>query len=817
MNKNLFLGMFAATGMLLATSCSNDELNAVQSGNDAQVTFTLGAEGGIASRTIGDGMSADLLYYAIYDANKTLITTIDGSDNGLLTKEGAFPDGSRKDVVQVTLAKGQEYTAVFWAQAEGCDAYQVEAAENAFNVNVTYAGKKNNDETRDAFFKAETFTVTGDDQIPVVLTRPFAQINVGVTKADWEAAVNSGIDITESKVVIKNAANSINLLTGEVSGEETVTYDFATIPAKFDTPETLEVDVNGDDVIQEDEKYKYLSMSYILTDNDAERTTLEADGLQFTFKSAGADIVFDEGLHAVPVQRNWRTNILGKLLTGDIQFNIEIDQEFEDDYNLVYPDADDASIVSVTTAQELTDAIKNATSDVTIYFANDITGEVVAEQQADVDVIVNGNGYTYNGTIDIYGHARSTGVETLTFTNIAFETSGVDEVFISCNTTESAKRYAHNVTVENCSFTATGAALYTAQAAKYRQCYNMSFVNCTATGLHSLVWATGGNNMTIDGVTLEDCKNGLSFGTNTDVTVKNSAITAVGDYSYGIRVDASGAYNMTVTDCIINADCPIMLRKATGNYTLALTGNNTLTTEEDFQIIPTDSEYGLDDNGNVMEVTYATGNITITGAEGFKVYSPKGVFEAALADPNVSEITLTDPITSVGTGFNVTKDVVFNMEGKVFNAGSDANSKNYALQVSGEHKVEVNDANFTRAGISASAGAEVIFNSGSINHKPERSSRYIFFAYDEGTTITIEDGTFTNDRAKNSFFYADGGAVIYVKGGTFNGAVSNKNVVTSNGGKVIISGGTFNFDPTTWLAEGYIATQNGKTWTVSAQ
>ena len=336
MNKKLFLGMFAAAGMLFATSCSNDELDVVQSGNEAQVTFSLAAEGGIATRAISDGKSANLLYYAIFDANKKLITTINGSTKGLLKKSNAFPKGSKQDEVEVTLAKGQEYTAVFWAQDASCTAYTVTAENDGLKVAVDYDGD-NNDETRDAFFKAETFKVTGNTEIDVVLKRPFAQINVGVTEADWEAAVKSGIEITESKVVIKNAATSINLLDGTVSGEEEVTYDFATIPAKFTTAETLAVDVNHDGTIQDDEKYKYLSMSYILTDNDAERTTLEADGLQFTFSPKnGEDIVFDEGLHAVPVQRNWRTNILGKLLTGNIQFNIVIDERFDDDYN--YPD-----------------------------------------------------------------------------------------------------------------------------------------------------------------------------------------------------------------------------------------------------------------------------------------------------------------------------------------------------------------------------------------------------------------------------------------------------------------------------------------------
>ncbi len=336
MNKKLFLGMFAAVGMLLATSCSNDELDMVQSGNEAQVTFSLAAEGGIATRAISDGKSADLLYYAIFDADQKLITTISPQTNGLFTKPQAFPNGSKKDEVTVTLAKGQEYTAVFWAQDTDCKAYTVTAEADGLKVAVDYEGD-NNDETRDAFFKAETFKVTGNAKIDVELKRPFAQINVGVTEADWNAAVASGITISESKVVIKNAATSINLLDGTVSGEQVVEYDFAAIPTD---PAILEVDVDRDGTIQDSEKYKYLSMSYILT--SADRTTLESDGLQFTFNPTnGENIVFDEGLHAVPVQRNWRTNILGKLLTGDIQFNIVIDERFYDDYN--YPEFEEVT------------------------------------------------------------------------------------------------------------------------------------------------------------------------------------------------------------------------------------------------------------------------------------------------------------------------------------------------------------------------------------------------------------------------------------------------------------------------------------------
>ena len=328
MNKKLFLGMFAAAGMLFATSCSNDELDVVQSGDEAQVTFSLGLEGGIATRAISDGKSADVLVYAVFDKDGNRLSNIQA-----VTKTGVtFPTTE-----SITLAKGQTYKVAFWAQDDDCKAYTVDT--DKMSVAVNYANdenKVNNDETRDAFFKTVEFTVTRSTSIDVELKRPFAQINVGVTEADWDAAVASGITISESKVVIKNAATSINLLDGTVSGEQVVEYDFAAIPTD---PATLEVDVNRNGTIDDDEKYKYLSMSYILT--SAEKTTLESDGLQFTFKSGGEPIVFDEGLHQVPVQRNWRTNILGKLLTGDIQFNIVIDEGFDDDYN--YPDFDEVT------------------------------------------------------------------------------------------------------------------------------------------------------------------------------------------------------------------------------------------------------------------------------------------------------------------------------------------------------------------------------------------------------------------------------------------------------------------------------------------
>ena len=95
---------------------------------------------------------------------------------------------------------------------------------------------------------------------------------------------------------------------------------------------------------------------------DAGKATLE--GLKFTFQPEnGNEITLEDGLNSVPVQRNWRTNILGKLLTGDITFNISIDEMYEGDYNHVV----------VSSAQQLTEAL--ADPEITsIVLENDLTG-----------------------------------------------------------------------------------------------------------------------------------------------------------------------------------------------------------------------------------------------------------------------------------------------------------------------------------------------------------------------------------------------------------------------------------------------------------
>ena len=184
----------------------------------AAVTFSLGVEGKIDTRAlnnqtdISDGKGADVLMYAIFDKNGNRVKAIydkngkrlDTQVNGKVTYTGVtFPKEET-----ILLPKGQQFTIAFWAQNGECKAYSV---SDDMQLAVSYDNVINNDERRDAFFKTISYSVNGNsDYFTVELRRPFAQVNVGVTDVDWNAAVGTGAVITQSKAKIDNVATDMD-------------------------------------------------------------------------------------------------------------------------------------------------------------------------------------------------------------------------------------------------------------------------------------------------------------------------------------------------------------------------------------------------------------------------------------------------------------------------------------------------------------------------------------------------------------------------------------------------------------------------------
>lgn len=637
MNKKLFLGMFAAAGMLFATSCSNDELDVVQSGNEAQVTFSLAAEGGIATRAISDGTGAKKLVYAVYNASGELIKTIANTDvNGQIVDNSAFDNGLTENVT-ITLAKGQQYTVAFWAQNPNCTAY---TTTDLKNVTIDYAGL-NNDETRDAFFKAETFTVTGNTEIDVVLKRPFAQINVGVYQTDWDAAKASGIEIEKSKVTIENAATSINLLTGEVGGEQTVEYGFDIIPAQFATPETLDVDLDKDGT---KENYVYLSMSYILANDETTgyaKTALE--DLDFTFAPiSGNNINFSEGLNAVPVQRNWRTNIIGKILTGDVTFNITIDPIYDGEYN--NGEAQPVNINGVYYAT-IQDAVNNVKDGDVIKVATGKYTEVVKVasgknftlEAAGPNVVIAALDHQSNGT------PSTVKVKGITFDNsitLAGWFTGTAPNIAPC-----VGAWGGNLTFEDCTFIVAGTSgretgVMTWWTTK-NNVMSLSFNNCTFEGQNDHANARA---MQIYGYVDMEVSN-CTFNTNKDYTLK--------------YVANEGNIATFSNNIVNNSENFVELGSSAypgSNYTANII-NNTLGNGVNTHIIANNENQNVNLNGNVSVIAEgvvkdANGNYIASSNEGITNAISDGATTINLIQGNyvIPSSAQGKTLTIIGTG-----------------------------------------------------------------------------------------------------------------------------------------------------------------------
>ncbi|MBQ3175189.1 MAG: hypothetical protein IJB58_04380 [Bacteroidales bacterium] len=305
--KRVIFTLLMMSALLLACSTEKETFPI----ETTEVSFDIDIENAPLTRAISDGTGATQLMYGVFNSTGELVIKKTVKDNitELISENGYS--------MSITLTKGQTYNVVFWAQNPDCDVYDV---SDDMKLTIDYEGV-NNDELRDAFFGTTgEFKVEGNRTITVTLKRPFAQVNVGAFPYDLEFAKEHGVNIAVSSATIQGVANQLDMLTGEASGEVEVEYSLNTIPT-----EDLVVDVNEDG---KTEVYAYLSMSYLLA--SVEKTTHD---MSFVFAETNGTnpIDFSDGLDYVPIQRNWRTNIVGQILTGDISFNIKIDPIYEGD------------------------------------------------------------------------------------------------------------------------------------------------------------------------------------------------------------------------------------------------------------------------------------------------------------------------------------------------------------------------------------------------------------------------------------------------------------------------------------------------------
>ncbi|MBQ7942010.1 MAG: hypothetical protein IJ328_06355, partial [Muribaculaceae bacterium] len=133
----------------------------------------------------------------------------------------------------------------------------------------------------------------------------------------------AGAKLSQSKIKVTYAADTYNALVEEGVGEgKTVEFALGNIPNRAD--EEL--------VISETDSYEYLATAYVLF--PGKKTDKVTTDLTLTVPTGlNKDVVIE--VPAAPAQRNYRTNVLGNLLTNSADFTVVVDPIYSGDYTPV--------------------------------------------------------------------------------------------------------------------------------------------------------------------------------------------------------------------------------------------------------------------------------------------------------------------------------------------------------------------------------------------------------------------------------------------------------------------------------------------------
>ena len=310
MKKLIYCAAALATA-LFAGSCQQELLDTAQ--GDSTVTFTVAVPELATTKAYGDGENINNLVYAVYKtdaenlegaqasmASNSLVYQINPKAQGEVT---TFVDG--KTNIKLELVKDQNYIVLFWAQVN-----QTWVTGESFDLtNITYPSKleANNDKYSAFSGVAYVSRVNGPRSEKVTLYRPFAQINIASTDpADYD------VDVVSSSVKVLGAAKNFNVAT-QTAGDETVDVLYATAT---------------NPVGPFNETYPhYVAMNYIFA-NDAVSVGYTIN----TREHGDITSTMESPITNVPVAKNYRTNIIGKLLTSDVDYSVELDNNWKGEY-----------------------------------------------------------------------------------------------------------------------------------------------------------------------------------------------------------------------------------------------------------------------------------------------------------------------------------------------------------------------------------------------------------------------------------------------------------------------------------------------------
>ena len=359
--RKYFLSIVALVGMLFATSCQESLVEPQVGGT---TTFTVQVPNQMGTKAIGGHDLVNKLYVEVY---------AQGDIENVIYKTTADKKQDGSFEVSINLIQDQHYSIIFWAQKEG--AYIVENLRS-IPMNVNH----HNNESGAAFYAyLGDFVPSGTTQT-VTLKRPFAQLNLGTTPASLKTDVQSdSLELSKSYIKVGKIAQSFNTIKGYGEGsQEEVMFSLADVPDE-------KLYVAG-------EKYYYVSMDYLPIEGDNEAlVTVNA------VINLGNGQSISHNFTNVPVKENYRTNIVGNLISSTTDFKVEVNDDWAgEDYNVNVWDGKSIEIPSYDDATE-TYSISNGSQ--LAWLAATVSGDPLTRSENEPNSLA---GKTVKLTDDIY-------------------------------------------------------------------------------------------------------------------------------------------------------------------------------------------------------------------------------------------------------------------------------------------------------------------------------------------------------------------------------------------------------------------------------
>ena len=426
MKKLLFCAASLAT--LLFASCQQENLETA--GNT--VTYTVEAPGTLQTKAIADGMNVNELVYEVWITSANGTTNLDGAQKLYQATAPMFHEGGKnKATITLDLVNDQHYTVLFWAQVAEAEAYNTSEL-----TAVTYAKGADkylsNDESLAAFYAVD-FVNDGTAANPtVLLKRPFAQVNLCTLneRAPEKNPTDYNIALVNSKMTLESVPTTFNVATKDVDDYVTVEFGYNDVPSNPST-----ITVNG-------EEYYYAGMNYVFA---GANLTLTYD-IQTSLNGSANYATVNNTISEVPVKENYRTNIVGNLLTSKTDYEIIVDAEFNaNDYTV----EGGASYLTISTAEELAKVAEEIAAGNEEYTSIMLGGDIdlaelaatrsavasnwtpIGTEEKPFTGVFDGNGYTIKNLALVaseaiegkvhtgfFGYAKNATIKDVTFENV---------------------------------------------------------------------------------------------------------------------------------------------------------------------------------------------------------------------------------------------------------------------------------------------------------------------------------------------------------------------------------------------------------------